>query len=100
MARLRAEVIAEREKTRGSADGAGATLKAAIKRSEAQTLRVVDAIVATGHNDSLVARLKVLEAEGERLKSELAALDEAAAPEPAEIDDDVEAKDIGRGVQN
>ena len=93
LARIRAEAIAQREEMRGSSDDARAKLKAAIKRTEAQTSRVVDAIVDTGHNDSLVARLRVLEAEGNRLKAELAALDEAAAPEPAEIDDDVEADD-------
>ena len=44
-----------------------------------------------GHNAALIAKLGELETEENRLKSELEAVDEAIAPEPAEITAEVEA---------
>jgi len=99
MARLRAEAIAEREKMLGSTDGARANLKTSLKRTEVQIKRIVDAIADTGHNKSLVERLQVLQAEGDRLKAELASLDDAVAPDPAEITDDIEAKILAAAAE-
>src|SRR5208283_318014 len=91
LARIRAEAIADRQKALASSDGETAKLKAALKRTEAQTARIVSAIVDAGHNPALIAKLGELEAQEKRLKAEIEAIDDAIAPEPAEIASEVEA---------
>ena len=91
MARLRAEVIADREAALGASDQARAKLVAAVKRKEDQVTRIVNAIADAGHNAALLARLASLEAEADTMRTELDALDAAEPPAPAEITKEVAA---------
>ncbi len=91
LARIRAEAIAHRQEVLASSDGETTKLQAALKRTEAQSARIVNAIVDAGHNPALIAKLGDLEAEEKRLRAELDAIDEQMAPEPAEIAGEVEA---------
>ena len=52
---------------------------------------LASAIVDAGHNPALIAKLGELEAQEKRLKAEIEAIDDAIAPEPAEIASEVEA---------
>ena len=91
MARLRAEVIADREAALGASDQARAKLVAAVKRKEDQVTRIVNAIADAGHNAALLARLASLKAEADTMRTELDALDAAEPRAPAEITKDVDA---------
>ena len=92
MARLRAEVIAEREASLGASDQARARLVAGVKRKEDGVTRIVNAIADAGHNPALLAKLTSLDAEVGALRRELETLDAAEPPAPAEITEDVDAK--------
>lgn len=50
MARLRAEIIANREAERGASDQARPKLVAAIRRKQDQVSRIVNAIADAGHH--------------------------------------------------
>ena len=91
MARLRAEVIAERDSLLGSSEETRAKLGAAIQRKQDQVARIVNAITDAGHNPALLAKLDQLQAEALGLKASLQALDDVEPPAPLEITEDLDA---------
>ncbi len=91
MARLRAEVIAERERLLGSTDETRAKLGAAIQRKQDQVSRIVNAITDAGHNPALLAKLNQLQAEARDLDADLQALEAVGPPAPLDITEDVDA---------
>ena len=91
MARLRAEVIEERERLLGSSEETRVTLTAAIKQKQAQVNRVVNAITDAGHNPALITKLKQLEAEEVGLETKLRALETVEPPAPLDITEEVDA---------
>ena len=101
MTRLRAEVVAERQKAMGSSDERKAKLRSALGRKEDQVTRVVNAIVDAGHNLALIDKLTQLEAETASLRLELEALEAAEPPAPLEMTDDVDAliQDAARNIE-
>jgi site-specific DNA recombinase len=91
LASARTELLAERLRLLGSADGETAKLNVALKRTEAQIANTVNAIAEVGHNPALLKKLSALEADEVRLKTDLEAFLKAIPPEPAEIAGEVEA---------
>ncbi len=91
MARLRAEVIEERERLSGPSDQARVKLCAAIQRKQNQVARIVNAITDAGHNPALLAKLDQLQAEARELEANLKALDAAGPPAPLDMTEDIDA---------
>ena len=91
MARLRAEVIAEREQMLGSSGETRTKLGALIQRKEDQVSRIVNAISEAGHNPALLAKLAQLQAEARGLQADLQALEDAGSPAPLDMTEDVDA---------
>ncbi|MCW6513239.1 zinc ribbon domain-containing protein, partial [Lichenifustis flavocetrariae] len=91
MARLRAEVIAERERISGSSNETRTKLVATIKRKGDQVNRIVNAITEAGHNPALLAKLSQLQDEVRDLTSELDAVEATGPPAPLAITEDVDA---------
>ena len=91
MARLRAEMIEERERLSGASDEARANLTAAMKKKQAQVDRVINAIADAGHNPALLTKLKQLQAEALGLESNLQALEDLEPPAPLDMTEDVDA---------
>ena len=98
---VRAEAIRERELALAELGDAGAKIKQSLKNLEIQQNRIVDAIAAGGHTDKLLERLAQLGAQAQELKDELAALDVAVVPDPAEISAKIEAKirEVAAGIE-
>ncbi|MCW6512912.1 recombinase family protein [Lichenifustis flavocetrariae] len=91
MARLRADLLNEREKAVGVSDEIRGKLVSAIKRKHEQVTRIVNAIADAGHNPALLSKLDQIEAELGGLRTELDRLEAAEPPAPLEITDDVDA---------